>query len=89
MLFRSRASGDVVLLGWAQTIGGGRGKYRSGPYTLEVELDDGRKVRYVSDKPYGGGQCAKVRARVSAQTIVVLHVEASDEPCPERDRFKR
>ena|SRR5687768_10611376 len=85
----SRRSGEMLLMGWARTVSGHVGKYRSGPYTLEIELEDGRKVRYVSDKPLGGRQCVKVRARGTGDAIIVLDLEPPDGPCPERERYKR
>src|SRR5688572_21649198 len=42
----SRPTGDVVMLGWARPISGGRGKHGPGHYVHEIDLEDGRKVRY-------------------------------------------
>jgi hypothetical protein len=59
---------------------------RSRLYTHEVELEDGRKGRYTSHELFGGGQCVKVHARESGETITILGLETPDGPCPERRR---
>ena len=79
----AEAGREVVLLGWARPVVGGHGKYRAS-YVHEIELEDGRKVRYRTDSLYGRGGCVQVRGREETSGLMVHSVETSAKPCPPR-----
>jgi len=76
-----RAAPEVLALGHAHPVSGKPSKYGKARYVHEVELLDGRKTTYVSDRLISASTCLEVRARDFQGRLYVTEVTEQDAPC--------
>ena len=74
----------LTFQGWARAVGGQEGGtwHRPGPFSYEVLLEDGRRLRHRSRRQFGGIECVTVRVRKDkAGLLRVVGFEEPTRPC--------